>query len=142
MDLSQLSTKQLSEEGVVHTVIDPRTGDPLLDDEGNSTTITLSGVDGAKYRDYQRKVQNRRLKSIGKGKTRLDLDAAELEQEGLELLATCTLSWTGIAWQGEELPCNPKNAEMLYSELGWLRDQVDGFIGDRQNFFPQPASSS
>jgi hypothetical protein len=138
MDLSTFSTEKLSEEGAVLYVVDPRTEEPFAD----GTSITLSGVDGAKYRDFQHRIQNRRYKSIGRGKTKIDLDAAELEQEGLELLAACTLSWTGIDWDGAPLPCTPDNAKMLYTKSGWLREQVDAFIGNRQNFFPKPASSS
>jgi hypothetical protein len=141
-DLSLFSTKERSEEGAVLTVLDPTSGEPLSDDNGKSVTITLSGVDGAKYRECQNKIQNRRLKSIGRGKTKLELDAAELEKEGLELLASCTLGWSGIVWKGSELPFTVENAKMLYGELGWLREQVDSFIGERQNFFPKAVTSS
>lgn len=143
MDLSSLSTKQLSEEGAVMTVTDPRTGDPLIDTDGTSVTITLSGVDGQKYRDFQRKLQNRRLKQIGRGpKPKLEFDAGEMEKEGLELLANCTMGWSGIEWKGQVLPFSVENAILIYSELPWLKDQVDVFIGDRQNFFQKPATSS
>lgn len=141
MDLSLLSTKKLSEEGTVLEVLDPRSGDALTSD-GVPVTITLTGIDGGKYRDYQRKIQNRRLKAIGKGKTKLDLDAEELEKEGLDLLVECTVGWTGISWKGAELLFTPENAKTIYSELGWLRDQVDAYIGDRQNFFTKPTNSS
>lgn len=143
MDLSSLSTKQLSEEGAVLTVLDPRTDEPLVNSDGSSVTLTLSGMDGARYREHQRKIQNRRLKNLGRGgKAKLDLDAEELEKESLELLAACTLGWEGIEWKGAPLPFTQANAEMLYTELSWLRVQVDQFIGDRQNFFLTPAKNS
>ena len=62
--------------------------------------------------------------------------------EVLELLAACTLGWSGIEWKGAPLEFNQSNAVMLYRELSWLRSQVELFIADRQNFFLTPANSS
>ncbi len=135
MDLSTLSTKQKSEEGVVMTVEDPRTGEPLLDDQGEGVTITVAGSDSKAYRTYSRKIQNKRLKNLKPGQRSLNIDSEEMEEEALELMCKCTLGWSGIAWQGEALECTPQNAKMLFTELGWLREQVDIFITDRANFF-------
>lgn len=143
MDLSALSTKQLSEEGAVLELSNPKTGDPLVNSDGSPVTVTLTGVDGLKYREFQRKIQNRRMKQIGRtGKAKLDFDAVEMEKEALELLANCTLGWSGIEWKGSALQFSVENAMMLYGELPWLKDQVDLFIGDRQNFFLTPAKTS
>ena len=142
MDLSTLSTKQLSEEGSVLTLLDPRTDEPLVNPDGSSVMITLSGMDGQRYRDHQRRIQNRRLKGLGRGKSKIDLDAEEMEKEALELLAACTIGWSGIDGKdGNPLPFTTANAELLYGE-SWIRIQVDQFIGDRQNFFLTPAKSS
>ena len=135
MDLSTLSTKQKSEEGVVMEVEDPRTGDPLLDDDSNAITITVAGSDSKAYRTYSRKIQNRRLKNLKPGQRKIDLDSESMEVEQLELMSKCTLAWSGVAWNGALLECNYANALMLFTELGWLRDQVDIFITDRANFF-------
>jgi len=144
MDLSALSTKQLSEEGVEMDVCDPRTGDPVVDSEsGEKITITLSGVDGKRYREQQRKMQSRRLKNVGRGpKAKVDFDVDSFEAESLDLLASCTLGWKHITWKGQALPFSTENARMLYTELSWLREQVDAFVGDRQNFFQRPANNS
>jgi len=135
MDLSTLSTKQKSEDGVVMEVEDPRDGDPLLDEDGNPVTITVAGSDSKAYRTYSRKAQNKRLKNLKPGQRKIDLDAAEMEEEQLNLLVECTLDWDGIAWEGKPLECTKPNAKMLYTELGWLRDQVDAYMADRTNFF-------
>lgn len=135
MDLSQLSTKELSDQGVVMTVINPKTGEELSSN-GEVVTLTLAGIDSDRYRAHQRKLQNRRLKSLSRGRgAKLDLDADDLDEESLDTLVACTLDWSGIGWESDkDLPCTPENVKMVYQKLPWLRDQVDFFIGSRENF--------
>ena len=136
LDLATMDTKSMAEEGALMEVTDPRTGDPLKDSDGNKVTITLAGMDSKRYQDGQYKIQNKRInQSIRKGRMQATIDAEDLAKENLELLVDCTLSWSGFTWRGEVLPCTAENARMLYTQLGWLREQADSFIADRQNFF-------
>ncbi len=134
-DLSTLTPN--ADQGAVMTVLNPITMQPLRDDAGDDVTITLAGEDSEVYRSAQRAATNKRLAMRGKGK----ITAEELEAEALELLARCTLQWSGIVWEGKALECNAKHARMLYQALPWLREQVDAFIADRSHFLTSSSAT-
>ena len=58
----------------------------------------------------------------------------EVEQDGLELLAKCTRSWSGVVIDGKDVEFSHSNALMVYERFPWIKEQVDTAIGDRANF--------
>ena len=129
MDLSKLNSVEACDNGAVYEVVHPTTGEPI------GAKITLAGVDSQVYRKAQRALSNKRLKStFNKGIVSKTPTMEEFEFETIDILAKCTLSWENVIWEGKELSCNYENAKMLYTNLIWLRDQVDAFINDRANF--------
>ena len=72
---------------------------------------------------------------------RLVLTAASLEEDSIETLADCTVSWDGIMVDGECPECNRENAAKLYSRFPWLREQADTFVATRSNFL-KPAQKN
>lgn len=124
MDIS--SIKNTSGQGAVLTIVHPLTGDDT------DIKITLAGVDSEQYRKARNAIQNRRLQKPGK----LKLDSDTLEREGLELLAACILGWENLLVNGASVPCTKASAIEVLGDpnFGWLRDQCDAFIGDRQNY--------
>lgn len=130
LDLGSLDTRAASEEGAVMAVVHPVTGQPLTQEDGAAVTITLAGMDGDRFRKAQRAATDRRLKSP----RRANVTAEDIERDGIETLAACTLAWTGLVLDGETLDCTVPNARKAYQRLPWLREQVDAFIGDRANF--------
>lgn len=129
MDLAILDTATLADEGVPMEVL-TLDGTVLRDDAGNAVTITLLGADSAKVRNRQRMEIDKRLKRGNRAKS----SAAEIEENGIDLLAFCTVGWSGMKFKGEEVPFSADNARKLYTALPALRDQVDAFVGDRANF--------
>lgn len=127
MDLSELNTVESSNEGAVLEPIHPATGEKI------GISITLAGADSERYTKAQRKNTDKRLKNMQK-QQRNKMTSAEIEEENLELLAECTLSWENVIYQGDPLDCTKANAKMLYQALPWLKEQIDEFIGDRANF--------
>jgi hypothetical protein len=130
MDLATLDIVKSAGEGAVMEVVHPVEGTVLKDDNGQPITITLMGADSEKAKKRQRAEVNKRLKSGRNNK----ITAEELEENGVNLLALCTLSWSGIKLDGQLLECTAENAAMLYQRTPWLREQVDAFVGDRGNF--------
>lgn len=130
MDLATLDITKAANEGAVMEVRHPAAGTVLKDDAGEPITITLIGSDSEKVKRRQRVELNKRLKS---GR-RQAMTAEELDEQGLDLLAFCTVSWTGIMLDGQVLECNHGNAVAVYQRLPWLKEQVDTFVGDRANF--------
>jgi len=129
MDLSALDTTTLADEGVDMEVLGVD-GTVLRDEAGNAITIKLLGADSEKVRKRQRMEIDKRLKRGNRAKS----SAAEIEENGIDLLVFCTVGWSGVKFQGEELSCTPDNVRKLYTALPALRDQVDAFVGDRGNF--------
>lgn len=131
-DLSKLNTTAKSNDGAWLPLRDPGTFQVLLDDLGEPVQIQLAGVDSDAYRKAQRRVTNMRLNS--RRGMAPKLTAEEMEAEALDILARCTMAWTGIVENGKVLECNYENARKLYSTYPWIKDQVDAFVNDRANF--------
>ena len=122
-DFSKYEEQQKqAEEGVWMEVEDPN-GNPL------GVHLKLAGTDSEAYQKQLRKQQDKMLK-----RGNFKISAEEAENNSLNLLVACTLAWEGVEYSGEELECNKDNARWLYKTFGFIRDQVDEFIGDRANF--------
>ena len=134
MDLSKVLEK--SETGSVMVVKDPNTNEPILNDDGSEVTITLAGMDSARWRKAQDMVGDKRLKSANPKTGSSYKSMADVRDDQSTLLAHATIAWSGIELDGAVLECTVENAKKLYSRpnLVWLSEQVDKFIFDRANF--------
>jgi hypothetical protein len=128
LDLSTLDTTKAAEDGATLEVRHPATGEILTQDNGEPITITLAGTDSDRFRKAQRANNTRRLRNPRQ------LDGDDIERDGLNSLVLCTLAWSGIALDGQELDCTPANVRQVYQRLPWLREQADRFVSDRANF--------
>jgi len=63
------------------------------------------------------------------------VDLEEMEKRGAELLAKCTLSWSGIQEDGKALPFSVSAAQSLYLKYPWIKEQVDAACSDRSELF-------
>jgi len=131
MDLNDINLEAQSNDGADVQLEHPVTG-KSLEHDGKPMTIRVAGTDSAAYRNKQRELQNRRLQKIAKGRKP---DFSNSDAEACELLAACTLGWSGIVVGGDDIAFSQKAAEELYGKHVWIREQVDLFIGDRANFF-------
>lgn len=123
-------------QGAVLEVLHPTTGLPLVMDGETPVTITLVGKDSEQFRAAVRERTNKNLKAMEKASPTAEM----VEQANIDLLAACTLGWSGIQVKDQPWPFTPDNARYLYTRLVWLRDQVDGFIADRANFLKASAA--
>lgn len=118
------------------TLLDPRTGEDVLSKDGTPVTLTLLGRDSTvAKKEGKRRSQEMINKSLrGGGGKKLSVDEA---QEGaISLLAKLTVGWEGISDGGQPFVHTYENAVSLYTKFVWIREQVDEFISDRQNFMP------
>lgn len=122
MDFGKFDLAAQSEAGYVYHVADPL-GMPMFQD-GEPVTITVCGSDSATYKNRQRELAR---ENTGKD---VDRDAV-----AMDMLVACTMDWSGILWDGEDLEFTPENARRLYAKHEWLRENVSGAILDRANFF-------
>jgi hypothetical protein len=144
MDLANLYTKRLADEGVKMELLHPETREPLTfkpegEDKERPMTITLRGADSDAYRQKQLKISNQRIKrsmSAGSRNAHVAIDAEDLDKDALELLIASTVAWDGITINGELVEFSIDNVRQLYTEYPWIREQVDSFISDRSRFLP------
>ena len=127
MDFADLDLAKTADSGADMHVRHPVTEEPLTTD-GKPITIRLLGADSAEFRNGVKAIANR-------SQSRKKPSLAEAERNAVELLARITTGWQGIVWNGEPLKFSRENAEMLYRERPWLREQADEFAGERANFF-------
>lgn len=125
MDLQSLKFNDETKFQLRHPVTD----EPLENDKGEPMLIGIVGTDSQTYRKLIRKLNEEKLKRRSKS---VDLDKAE--QEALDILVGCTTSFENIQVAGKAIKVD--EAESLYREYRWIKEQVDRAIGDRSNFLP------
>ena len=130
MDISQFDTSSLAESGVEYVVLNQ------VDESKTDIKILLAGTDSSCYRNA---VSSHARKNSERNRAQIDLE--EAEKNTCEILASCTLGWSGLTENGKELQYSKQSAIDLYKKHKWLRQQVDRFIGDRTNFFPVSLSA-
>ena len=129
MDLTQLNTQDRSEEGAVLNLIHPTTHQPLLGYQDQPMTIMLKGVESKAFKEMQYRQSDKAFKG---GK--LKMSSAQLAESSLQALGKLTVSWTGFSLNNEPLPCTEANAVMVYRDYPVIRNQVDEFINDIENY--------
>lgn len=126
-DFASRDVAAKAEEGAELEVLDPVTGEAV------GVYITLAGADSAVHRKALTAASKRRLNGQ-KGFRNKGWDPEKMQEESIEILATCTLSWKGVTLEGAALPCSRDNAIKMYTRFPWLREQVEAFISDRSEY--------
>jgi PIN domain nuclease of toxin-antitoxin system len=136
-DFDSIDTVAGSEQGIQMPVKN-LTGQPMTDKHGQAVSITLKGPDSETYRKLTRAQVKKRLDRAAKGESLGDDSTlAEAEADAIEIMAACTMAWTGINDKaGEPIPCSRETARQLYQRYPIIREQVDVFISSRLNFTP------
>jgi len=130
VDLSSIDTVKGSNTGFDVQIYHPGTNEDL------DITINVLGKDSDEFQKVSRAQQKKRMAKMQKGGFRntATVPIEEIEQDGLELLAACTKSWSGVVVEGKALDCTTANAVMIYERFPWIKEQIDTAIGDRANF--------
>lgn len=126
------STLQLTDETRILIVKHPATGEEVAQ-------IELLSITADKPRRTQLIHDKRRMKDLQRNRA---LDPEAIQDESLDVLAACTVSWSGVEWQGKPLDCTRQNATMLYKALPWLREEVTRFVNDVSLFLENSATAS
>lgn len=132
LDLANLDTVKVSDEGADMELRHPATRAVICNEAGDPITIRLVGTDSTIYRKAQAAITNRKL---AQNKRNVKITAEELEADGLELLAKCTVNWHhDLAVDGAPLEFSVDNARKLYRRFPWIREQAEEFVNERANF--------
>jgi hypothetical protein len=130
MDLAQFDLKEAANSGISVDLAHPITGETLEDDKGKSINIKILGRDSAKWQQAQKRNAAKNANKYRNGK----VPEAEVERQVRDLLAECTVSWSGIVYNEEVLKCSKENALMIYEKRSWIAEQVLEAAADRANY--------
>lgn len=114
------------DKGVRVEITDPSTGKPAC-------AVVVAGPDTAKARGAERRALR---EMIADRPTGAEWGEAEEDEYSLRVLAYSVMSWDGVRWGGEELPCTTENVLRLLRRFPFIRKLCDRRASDRRNFMP------
>lgn len=133
LDLDTLEQKTSAELVVKH----PITGEPT------AARILIAGPEHALRRSaiFQR-MRARRAEVERTGKLSMP-DPEDEDADEANLLAACTLGWSGLSTGGQPVVYTADAARALYSDprRRWLRDQVKAALDQRELFIGSSATA-
>lgn len=145
-DLSTLDTISACDQGAEIEIRHPATN------AATGIFITVLGKDSSVFKAFSRAKTNARLNrdamNARRGKDSASRTVEDIEQENLELLAACTVTWRTVVagkggaveskpvifLKGEELSCTPENSIRVYRDFPTIYSQLDEAIGEMENF--------
>ncbi len=129
MDLKDLTPKS---DTIEVEIKHPITGEALKNDDDTPMTITLHATHSKEYKSVMHEQTNRRLKAAS-ATGKVDITSEELEENTLEVLAKATKSWN-LTFGGEKPELTVDAAKKLYTEVFWIKDQLDEGVSNSVGF--------
>lgn len=129
MDLMDLKPKSDTIEVILRH---PNTLEPLTNDDGSEMTVTVHAQHSKEYRGAVHDQQDRRIAKIQKTSNN-KYTSAELETDTIDLLAKVTKAWD-ITYGGDKPKLTPAKAKEVYSEVFWLRSQIEEALSESLDF--------
>jgi hypothetical protein len=109
-EIAALDTLTQSQIGSPMTLVNYRTGAPMMKADGSLVTITLLGRHSDIYREQQRQMNAARADRAARN---IVMSPEEISLEDGRVLAACTVAWTIDEMDGQPFPCTPENARKL-----------------------------
>lgn len=119
----------------VYQLRHPKTAVGLKHEDGKPVTITVSSQDSPRFKAMMRLRSNKRMDDIAGGGAAMRPTMEQMEIDAIDTLVAATVDWN-IEVDGAKPKCTEAEVRKLYSDprFGWVRLQIDAFIGDRGNF--------
>lgn len=130
MDLMDLKPKS---DIIEVTIKHPNTLEPLTNEDGSEMTVTLHAQHSKEYRGVMHEQQDRRIKLMQKKGATTNYSAADIERDAIDLLSKCTKEWN-ITYGGETPKLTAAKAKEVYTEVFWLRSQVEEALTESLDF--------
>lgn len=128
IDLASIDTVKDANQGATVDLYHPTNGKDL------GIKVTVLGRDSDKFRSVQAAQGRKRTAKLQKTNFRGGVDANDIEKDGIELLAACTIGWAGMVLNGQEVPFSLENAIAIYTKYPWIKEQIDTAVSDRSLF--------
>lgn len=124
MDLKELCVVENHEAGREVNILSPADGKPT------DFYVTIKGPYSAAWRAQKRKQSVTLIRAREEKK----LEKLNYDEMDSEALAEVTVSWRGLAKDGEEHPCTKANALALYKSSPPVVAQLLGVMADVEGF--------
>jgi len=131
--MADLSALKPTKETVEVILRHPGTDEVLMNDDGSEMTITVHAPWTKAYRSAGFKHANERLRKRKGDKEDFNFTFEELEEAGIDLLADVTVDWD-ITFGGEKPEFTVTKAKEVYSEIFWIKGQLEGAINEAGDF--------
>lgn len=129
MDLKDLTPKN---DTVTVEIKHPVTNEKLLNEDDSVMTITLYAPHTKEYKRVLWEVTDQRLKEAAKN-GRIEVKSEDLENQSLDSLAKTTKEWN-ITFDKAMPECNYENAKSVYTEVFWIKDQIEFAMSNYLDF--------
>jgi hypothetical protein len=134
-DLAKHNYTEIAEEGYKFELKLPGTG------EGTGVFITVRGDQSKTVKAFGRKKYSefklREQQAKRRGKDVEDMTLEEAEELSVESAVIRVISWENITENGKDVPFTKENAERIFKEHSWIKDQVMEEAGQLLNFRPE-----
>ncbi len=131
-DLAKHNYAEIAESGFKFELKLPGTG------EGTGVFITVRGDQSKTVKAYGRKKYNefklREQQAKRRGKEVDDLTLEEAEELSIESAVIRVIDWENITENGKPVAFTKENAERIFKEYTWIKDQVMEEAGQLLNF--------
>ena len=133
-DLAKHNYTEIAEEGYKFELKLPGTG------EGTGVFITVRGDQSKTVKAFGRKKYSefklREQQAKRRGKEVDDMTLEEAEELSIESAVVRVIAWENITENGKEVAFTKENAERIFKEHSWIKDQVMEEAGQLLNFRP------
>jgi hypothetical protein len=131
-DLAKHNYTEIAEVGYKFELKLPGTG------EGTGVFITVRGDQSKTVKAFGRKKYSefklREQQAKRRGKEAEDMTLDEAEELSIESAVIRVIAWENITENGKEVPFTKENAERIFKEYSWIKDQVMEEAGQLLNF--------
>jgi hypothetical protein len=134
-DLAKNNLSDAAEVGYEFEVRLPGTGEPIgafIKIRGEESKI-VKAFGRKKYNEWQVRVQQAKRR----GKEPDEYTLEEAEEMAIESAITRVISWRGFDDNGKPFEFSKENAEKMFKEHGWIREQVMEESAQLLNFRPK-----
>jgi hypothetical protein len=121
-DLAKHNYTEIAEAGYKFELKLPGTG------EATGVFITVRGDQSKTVKAFGRKkyaeFKLREQQAKRRGKEAEDMSLEEAEELSIESAVIRVLDWSGISENGKDVPFTKENAERIFKDFSWIKDQV------------------
>jgi hypothetical protein len=105
----------------------------VLMPDGSPSGLTLKVIhkDNKAFKALEKRLQQQMMDTGGK------VPVDDLTKFAIDMVASCIVGWDGLTEDGTPVPFSQEKAVdlMAREELAFIREQVEGFVAKRTNFF-------